>query len=106
MTPERFNEIVGEIKDRFGVESEFEEEIEDIPEGKLSGIIFVTPVGKMKLEFSRTPSVVDSKTIYSKLQGSAGDTEYTYDLDDIKYSMKAYKDENGEWIEVEKTGLF
>ena len=50
MTQDKWQNIVGLIKDKFAVEDEGREELEDIPRASVEFIIFAGPLGRMKLE--------------------------------------------------------
>jgi len=105
MNDERWQTIIGLIKDKFEV---IDERTEDLPEeaglGTKEIIEFVGPLGKMKLERTTQPLVTGKKTLGSRRIGS--DTTVTYQYSDTEktHKFKAYKyDEvNDIWVEIEK----
>ena len=64
------------IKAKFTVLSEGREELADIPNAFVEFIEFQSPQGKMKLERTTRPAVLDKKTVYSKTGGRAFKIEY------------------------------
>ena len=90
------------IKKKFTVLAERREDIEDIPNAFVESIEFQSPQGKMRLEYTTKPAVLDKKTIYSKSAGSASKVEYTYSPDELVHRLQAYRwdEARGEWEEV------
>ena len=92
------------VKEKFEVE---EKNKEDLPEerggGYVEWIIFQGPLGKMKLERTTKPIVLDKKTTYSKRAGSGTKVDYVYSDTDFSQKLRAYKwDDIGEnWVEME-----
>ena len=73
MTDERWQNIISLIKDKFKVEKEeiTEEEIDKDQEGKAvlekrEMIIFPSPLGRLKMERTTKPLILDKKTKYSQ----------------------------------------
>ena len=107
MTPDKWQNIKGMVKDKFEVLEEFSEELTESP-GTIEGIVFIGPVGKMKLEFITRPVVLDKKTIHSgKRIGGMVKVDYVYSDDEMTHSFKAYKwdDSDEEWVEMEAEKL-
>lgn len=104
MTDERWQDIIGKIKDNF----EFlDQRIEDLPEemgpGSVEIIEFVGPLGKMRLERTTQPLVIDKKTIGSRRIGSDTKVEYIYSDTEKIHKFKAFKwdDDKNDWLEME-----
>lgn len=108
MTEEKWQQIVGMIKDRFEVEYEGSEELIDFVNGKVEFIVFDGPLGKIKLEYETKPLILDKKTIGSRRIGSETTVEYVYSENEFSNVFKAYKLTDDEWIELapEAAGAF
>ena len=118
MTQEKWQNIISLIKDKFEVEEEGTEELdppqaaqaggrEDMPDGKVEFIIFQGPLGRMKLEYTTKPVILDKKTIGSRRIGSDTAVQYIYSDTEFANIFKAYKwDADDEvWVEMEKESL-
>ena len=103
MDDEKWQEVVGRILDDFDVLEHDTAELDPGP-GKMEYIIFNGPLGKMKLERTSKPLVLDKKAIGSKRIGSQTGVEYIYSDTEKVHTMKAYKWDEGQqsWIEMEK----
>ncbi len=90
------------VKSKFTVLAEGREDIEDIPNAFAEFIEFDSPQGKMRLERTTRPAVLDKKTVYSKTSAHASNVEYIYSKDDIVQRFQAFRwdDAKGEWEEV------
>ena len=102
MTEEKWKEIIGKIKDGFEVFEHETKKFEDMP-GQVEYIIFNGPIGKMKLEFTSKPLVIDKKGLGSKRIGSKTTVEYIYSDTEKVNTLKAYKWDDGQddWMEIE-----
>ena len=103
MTDERWQDILGQIKDKFEV---IDHRTQDLPEdagpGSVEIIEFTGPLGKMKLERTTQPLVIDKKTIGSRRIGSQTKVDYIYSETEKVHKFKAYRwseDDNG-WVEM------
>ena len=103
MRPEKWKDVVGNIKDNFQVEDEGSTHMEDEGGVDIEYIVFKGPLGKMRLEFITKPIVLDKKTTYSKRIGSETKVDYVYSEDEKTNTLKAYKwDEDSDgWIEMD-----
>lgn len=103
MTPEKWENIKGNILDNFEVEDQGMEHLEDEGGVDIDYIVFNGPIGKMRLEFVNKPVVVDKKTTYSNRIGSETKVDYVYSDTEKNQQLMVYKwDENDEvWVEVE-----
>lgn len=103
MIPEKWTQIIGNIKDNFEVEDEGEEQIEEEGGIDVKYIIFKGPLGRMRLEFIVRPVVLDKKTTYSKRIGSETKVDYVYSQDEKSYAMAAYKwnESENDWQEMD-----
>ncbi|MEA2113576.1 MAG: hypothetical protein U9P63_02900 [Patescibacteria group bacterium] len=102
MTSEKWENLVGNIKDDFKVEEHKSEHFDEHGGTDIESIIFKSPLGRTKLEFITKPVVLDKKTIYSRRIGSGSAEEYIYSKDEKSHKMTASKwDENeNEWVEI------
>lgn len=102
MTEEKWQDIIGQIKDEFKVLEQRTEALENMP-GQVEYIIFEGPVGKMKLEFTTKPLVLDKKGLGSRRIGSRTKVEYIYSDTEKVHTFKAYKwdEARNEWVEME-----
>lgn len=108
MQLEKWEQIKGNIKDNFKVESEGMEHIDEEGGIDIDYIEFIGPLGKMRLECIIKPIVIDRKTAYSKRIGSETKIEYIYSESEKSCKMDAYKwNENEEtWVEIEGANFF
>lgn len=103
MTKDRWQTILGQLKDNFEVEETGEEHVDDEGGVTIEFVIFKGPLGRMRLEFVSKPAVLDKKTTYSKRIGSETKVDYIYSKDERAETMTAYKWDDGieEWVEME-----
>lgn len=103
MFPEKWQQIVGNIKDNFEVFEHEKQHLEKQGGIDVESIIFKGPLGKMKLEFIIKPVVLDRKTKYSNRLGAETVVEYVYSPDEKSHRLKAYKwdEAMGDWLEME-----
>lgn len=103
MNKERWQEIVGQIKDSFSIEEEGLEHLEEEGGVDVDFVVFKGPLGRMKLELVSKPVVLDKKTIYSRRIGSNAQVEYVYSENEKSCKLMAYKWDEGadDWIEME-----
>jgi hypothetical protein len=99
---DKWQNIIGNIKDNFPVEEEGTIEAEEEGRADIEFIIFKGPLGRMKLELQSRPVILDKKTIYSNRIGSETKVEYVYSKDEMSSKMKAfvYREDDGEWAEI------
>ena len=114
MNNDRWNNIISMVQEKFPPAELSEGEIEigqdkhnNPIKGKVERLEFTGPLGKMKLERTTKPKVLDKKTLYSNRAGSDMRVDYVYSEDEVVQFMKAYKwDEDEEkWLEIEAGNL-
>ena len=104
MTDEKWEDIIGKIKDNFEL---IDHTTKDLPEERGKGtfeiIEFVGPLGKMKLARTTQPLVIDKKTIGSRRIGSDITVEYIYsDTEKVhKFTASKWDEENEIWQEMQ-----
>ncbi|NUM25088.1 MAG: hypothetical protein HUU49_00520 [Candidatus Buchananbacteria bacterium] len=103
MTSERWQEIIGHVKDNFELINHVTQDLdEDAGPGTIEILEFRTPVGQMKLEWTTQPLIIDKRTIGSKRIGGDVTVEYKYSDTEQVHKFKAFKfDEAQEaWVEL------
>jgi len=103
MTPQKWLDIVSQIKDKFKIEEQKSRQLDDEGGITIEEVIFQGPLGRMRLEFITKPVVLDKKTTYSKRIGSSTKVDYVYSQQEKNYKLKAYRwDEvDQDWLEIE-----
>ncbi|MCX5800593.1 MAG: hypothetical protein NTX17_04330 [Candidatus Eisenbacteria bacterium] len=96
MDDERWEELVNRIELKLKV-SEKKSVTGSDGKTKIETVIFSGPEGKMKLERTSKPLVLDKKTHYSKRIGSAHSTEYVYSPTEKVQRVQLFK-----WSETEQ----
>lgn len=103
MQPEKWQEIVGKIKDNFAVEDTGREQQPDQGGTDIEYIVFNGPLGRLKLKFISRPVILDKKTKYSKRIGATTVIDYIYSPDEKSHKLKVYKWDEAldDWQEIE-----
>ena len=104
MTPERWQNLKGELKDKFTILAEGTEELEDRP-GSFEFLELEGPMGKVRLEYLTQPVVLDKKTTTSKRIVASVAVDYVYSEDEVTNKLQVFQwnEANGEWEEVKKS---
>ena len=103
MTDEKWQEIIAKIKDNFEVIEHITQDIpQDLGPGQVESILFNGPVGKVKMERTTQPLVLDKKTIGSKRIGSGTTVTYIYSETEKVHRFKAYlwNETDNDWVEL------
>jgi len=109
MSPEKWQQIKGQILDQFKDAEVISGALEDSDNGECETVTFVGPLGKMKLEYITRPVVIDKRTHGSRRIGSYTDVEYIYSDTEFSHSLRAYKwdEAQDDWLEIDmKSGIF
>lgn len=103
MMPEKWQSLIGNIKDNFKIEEEGKFRDEDEGGADIEFIVFAGPLGRMRLEFVSKPVIMDKKTTYSKRIGSETQVDYVYSETEKTHVLIVYKweDDKNDWIEIE-----
>ena len=114
MTDEKWQNIVSMIKDKFAVEEESSDSVE-IGNTKAGSpaieikeiIIFDGPLGKIKLERTTRPIVVDKKTQYSQRIGAQVTVDYVYSDSENSQKVRFYRYESDQtdWVEINQNNF-
>ncbi|MFA6533694.1 MAG: hypothetical protein WCT37_00810 [Patescibacteria group bacterium] len=106
MSPDRWEKLKGELKDKFTIIEEGTGELEGRP-GSFEFLVFDGPMGRMKLELTTQPVVLDKKTTTSRRIGASVAVEYVYSEDEFSHKLGVYKwDEGREYWEEIKAKMF
>lgn len=107
MNDDKWQGIVGRIKDDLEMLEHETVDLERGP-GSVEYIIFNGPLGKMKLERTSRPLVLDKKGLGSRRIGSGTDVVYTYSETEKTHTFKAYKWESSQedWVAIEVGSTF
>ncbi len=103
MTQEKWEEILGTIKDNFKYKNESREHLDEEGGVDVHSIEFNGPLGRMRLEYIIKPVVLDKKTTYSKRIGSETKVDYVYSPDEKTNKLMVYKWDDGQdsWVEID-----
>lgn len=100
MTPERWQELKGRVKDSFPGVEERAAPLETGP-GQLETLVFSTPAGRMKLECILKPRTLGERGMVSKRIGATVHIEKIYSATEQVAIFKAYRQSpNGDWTEI------
>lgn len=107
MTDERWGEIKGMVKDKFGVD---QESTQDLPAEEGGGVIeiieFTGPLGRMRLTRTTQPLVTGKKVLGSRRIGSESTVQYQYSETETVNKFTVYKYnsaiDNWEAMEMER----
>lgn len=107
MSPEKWQNILGNIKDNFKHENEAKEHIDEEGGIDIHSIEFQGPLGKMRLEHITKPVILDKKTTYSKRIGSETKIDYVYSETEKTNHLITYRwdESQDDWIEMEAEKL-
>jgi hypothetical protein len=107
MNDERWEELLYKIDLKSGP---LDVKVDTMDEGrtKIETVIFKTPMGKLKLQRTSKPVIVERKTRYSKRIGGATEEEYVYSETDKSYRVVLYRwnEEESGWEEVDVRKVF
>lgn len=104
MIEEKWQQLIGRIKDDFKV-VKHEQKDGEYEDEKVEEIVFQGPAGEMKLVRTVKPRVLGEKTKYSNRIGSSTAIEKIYSDTETVDTVKLWRDQNGQWIEVNVSAL-
>ncbi|MDD4995691.1 MAG: hypothetical protein PHW53_04500 [Patescibacteria group bacterium] len=105
MNDEKWDKIKGIVKDSFKVEEENSGELEDIPRSRVEWLVFEGPMGRIRIERTTKPVVLDKKMTYSKRMGDTAAVDYIYSEDEYSQTFKAYIWKDSDWVEINAANL-
>jgi hypothetical protein len=103
MTKEKWTSVLGNILDNFQILEHEKEFIDEDGGVNVEYIVFISPLGKVKLEFIEKPVVIGKKTNYSNRIGSETAVQYLYSDSEKSTHLEAYRwdESSDEWLEME-----
>lgn len=103
MKLDRWQEILEHIQNTFEVEDSGKVEDEEQGGTTTEYIVFNSPMGYLRLEFSTHPAVLDTKTKYSHRVGGETNIEYVYSPTDKVHTLLIFKwdEARDDWIPFE-----
>ncbi len=104
MTNEKWEQIIGQIKDSFEISSH-ETTDGDLEHETYETLIFTNPLGRMKLERHTKPRLLETKTLYSNRKGTAGTEERVYSDDETVDTVALYREVGDDWEEMDVSAL-
>lgn len=107
MTPEKWQKIVDNAKDKFNISNEDSIHLEEEGGIDIKFIEFEGPLGRMRLEYIVKPVILDKKTIYTRRIGSETKVDYIYSENEKSHQLIVYKwnDREEDWEEIEGTNF-
>ena len=104
MTEEKWEQVVGQIKDSFDIESHETEE-GDLDGESFEVLIFTNPLGRMRLVRQTKPRLLETKTLYSNRKGATGTEERVYSDTETVDMVRLYREVGGDWEEIDASAL-
>jgi hypothetical protein len=102
MTPERFETLVDEQRERFPVDGEGTEALVDAPNAHRRWVTFRTPSGRIRLELHTRPVVRGQRALGGKRVGVGSRIETSFDLTQSTHTLHAFREQgDGGWEEIE-----
>ena len=105
MDQDKWGEILDRVQAQFEVlEHSQTPGAENI--GEVETLIFVGPMGKIKLLWITHPVVLDRKVIGAHRRGaSSGKYEYVYSDTEKSHKLEAFREVDGEWQELDSNAF-
>jgi hypothetical protein len=103
MNIDRWQQIVEMVKTSFEVEEFDVEETDELGGTKIEYIIFNGPMGRLRLEFSTHPAIINTKTKYTKRIGADITIEHEYSPTETVSNLGIWRwdDFSEEWMPFE-----
>lgn len=111
MIDERWNMLVEQAKKNFKDVSVYTEDLiaetQDgaVKNGTVDILEFTNSTGTFKIVRENRPVVLDKKMSYSHRQGDSARTEYVLSDTEFSHKVRFYKDDLGDWIELDSENL-
>lgn len=108
MTDDKWGDLLFMVQEKFTLDERTKEPIyeqdeaeQPIKRGSKEIVIFETPDGRVKLERSSRPLIIDKKYHYHKGSSGRAQVEYTYSETEQTHSLEAFREVAGEWEPIE-----
>lgn len=95
MQEEKWQEVLEKIRSNFDIEEHETTDLEDVPNATVETVVFNSPMGRIMVERTLKPKVVDKKTLYSSRAGAAVNVDYEYSDTDMVSTVEVFK-----WNEI------
>lgn len=107
MNDERWEELLYKIGLKSGP-LDVKVDTQDEGRTKIETVVFETAMGKLKLQRTSRPVVLEKKMRYSRRIGGAADEEYIYSETDKSYRVVLYRwdEDESAWEEVDVRKVF
>ena len=108
MTPEKWQSTKAQIQSVFKDVEVSQEELAEPDRGQIEILEFVGPLGRMRLEYTTKPLIIDKQVAGSRRIGSHHEVKYVFSETEISHIFKAYKwdEEQADWLEIDLKGSF
>ena len=98
MNDEKWGEILDRVKEKFQVVDEGKATLDQIPNATVEFIVFDSPMGRLRLEWTTKPRVIDKKTFGGSKYGAGTGVEYIYSETEQVKTLQAFQEVRGEWV--------
>lgn len=113
MTEDRWQQIKNLVKQKYSLEDAGTEDLlvdtadGPVKQGTAEYVIFMSPIGRLKLAFQTKPRLLDKQYHYSHRAGTAARVEYKFSEDEVVHTFKAYKydEAEDEWKEIDPSSF-
>ena len=108
MQLERWQNLVGEIKDKFDIQEEGREHLDEEGGVDIDYLVFKGPLGLIRLEYVTKPVILDKKTKFSNRLAAETKIEYIYSPEEKTQKLDIYKwdDSIEEWSLIDNNNIF
>lgn len=106
MTQEKWDELVGRVKDDFTVEEE-REEYDPETRATISSVVFRGPLGRLKIERVVKPRVIGQRAVGGSKFGAGKTIERVFSDEETIDAFRAYRwdEARGAWGAVDAAAL-
>ena len=105
MTKEKWANVLSNILDNFEVLEHEKESFEEEGGVEVEYVVFLSPLGKVRLDLVEKAMVLGKKTNYSNRAGAETGVEYIYSPTEKTIHLEAYQwsENDDDWIEIDST---
>ncbi len=108
MSPEKWQATKTQIQNAFKDAEVFSEELAEPDKGQVEILEFTGPLGRMRLEFTTKPLIIDKQVSGSRRIGSHHEVKYVFSDTEISHILNAFKWDEGldDWLEIDLKNSF
>jgi len=108
MTPEKWQNTKIQIQNAFKDVEISQEELAEPDKGTIEILEFVGPLGRMRLEYTTKPLILDKQVSGSRRIGSHHEIKYIFSDTEISHIFNAYKwdEDKDDWVEIDLKNSF